>query len=338
MADQEIRAIILTEAGRGRGKGHLSRCFGLLAALAQAGHQARMWVDCEESLPAGISVGDWKRSLDRFLPAGGSRELVTAVDSYEADRALLEAIAARSGRCCFFDDCARLDYPDGVLVNAAVNADSLYPTRRDGLRYLTGPRYTVLQKAFWRSPPLRIRRKVQRVLVTLGSAVTAAKVQEVSVSIRRALPEAQITLLHPVAETAAVRARDGIRWAWETEPERFCALARSSDVAVCAGGQTLLELASLGVPAICLLTAANQKPNALGLQKAGFSAFAGSLDDPTCLDELGALLRKLLSFEVRTQRSRIGRELVDGKGACRVAAELFGDPLSGDCEESGIRT
>jgi spore coat polysaccharide biosynthesis predicted glycosyltransferase SpsG len=263
--------------------------------------------------------------LDRFLPASGSRELVTVVDSYEANRALLEAIATRSRRCCFFDDYARLDYPDGVLVNAAVIADSLYPTHRDGLRYLTGPRYTVLQKAFWESPPFKVHRTVQRVLVTLGSAVAAAKAQEVSSTIRRALPEAVITLLHPVAATATVRARDGIRWAWETKTERVRDLARSSDLAVCAGGQTLLELGSLGVPAICLLTAANQKANAVGLQKAGFSTLAGSLDDPACLDELGVLLRKLLPFEVRAHRSGIGRKLVDGKGALRVVADLFGE-------------
>jgi spore coat polysaccharide biosynthesis predicted glycosyltransferase SpsG len=263
--------------------------------------------------------------LDHFLPANGSCEPVAVVDSYEASRPLLETIAARSRRCCFFDDYARLDYPDGVLVNAAVNADSLYPTRRDGLRYLTGPRYTVLRKAFWKSPPFRVHRRVRRVLVTLGSAVAAAKAQEVSTTIRRTLPEAEITLLHPVAATAAVHAREGIRWAWEAETERFKDLARSSDLAVCAGGQTLLELACLGVPSICLLTAANQRPNAVGLQKAGFSALAGSLDDPACLDKLSAWLRKLLPFEQRARLSGIGRKLVDGKGASRVAAELFGE-------------
>ena len=62
-----------------------------------------------------------------------------------------------------------------------------------------------------------------------------------------------------------------------------------------------------------------------------FSAFAGSLDDPACPPELSALLRELLPFEVRVQRSGIGRKLIDGKGASRVAAELFG-------EESDTRT
>ena len=318
-----MQALILTEAGRGRGNGHVSRCTGLLEAFAQAGVEAQMFVDSDQPLPDGIAAGDWKRDLDRFLPAGASRNLVTVVDSYEADRTLLESIAARSRSCCFFDDFARLDYPDGILVNAAVDADLLYPTRRDGVRYLTGPRYAVLRKAFWEKRPYQVRERIEHVIVSLGSAATRQDCLDVAASILHILPEAEVIVLGAWKAASAVAGpREGVRCLWISKPERLIDSALQSDLAVCSGSQILLEMACLGVPAVTMRTADNQKATIAGFRKAGYSVNAGPLASPKRTNLLRAAIEALLPVGERQRRSFLGRGLVDGQGAPRIVQAL----------------
>jgi UDP-2,4-diacetamido-2,4,6-trideoxy-beta-L-altropyranose hydrolase len=323
MAEQAMQALILTEAGRGRGNGHLSRCTGLWEAFQHYGHKARLVVDSDQLLPDGIAPGDWKRDLDQVLPAGAPRELVTVVDSYEADRALLETIAARSRSCCFFDDYARLEYPDGTLVNAAFEADLLFPIRRDGVRYLTGPRYAVLRKPFWEKRPYLVRERIEHVIVSLGSVATARGCLDVAASILHILPEAEMVLLGEWKAASAVACpREGVRCLWISEPERLIDKALQSDLAVCSGSQVLLEMACLGVPAVTLQTADNQEATIAGFRKAGYSVNAGPFASPKQTNLLRTAIEELLPAGERQRRSSLGRELVDGQGAPRIVQTL----------------
>jgi UDP-2,4-diacetamido-2,4,6-trideoxy-beta-L-altropyranose hydrolase len=316
-----MQALILTEAGRGRGNGHVSRCTGLLEAFHQSGHEAQMWVDSDQPLSDGIATGDWKRDLDRFLPLRAPRNLVTVVDSYEADRTLLETIAARSRSCCFFDDDARLDYPDGALVNAAVDADLLYPTRREGVRYLTGPRYAVLRKEFWKKRPYKIRNRIEAVLIALGSSVTIQQIQAVISTLKDLLPAAAVKVLHESAPQWRTPISE-VDWLWNLSPEQIADLALGCDLAICSGGQILIELASLWVPAATIATAENQHPNVAGSERAGFSTHLGELDDPSSLSRLRSLMPLLSKTSERRRRSHRGRKFIDGRGAARIVRVL----------------
>ena len=91
-----------------------------------------------------------------------------------------------------------------------------------------------------------------------------------------------------------------------------------SDIAISAGGQTLYELARVGVPAMAIVVAENQMNNVRGWQKAGFIEYAGWWDDKHLPDMLIAGLRVLNNFHVRRNRSFKGREHVDGLGAKRI--------------------
>ena len=87
-----------------------------------------------------------------------------------------------------------------------------------------------------------------------------------------------------------------------------------ADLAVCAGGTTSLELASLGVPMVIVIRADNQRPGAHVLEQIGCAVVAGEgrdgvtnaaqTSDPAC-------------WVMRRARGRMGahgRKLVDGHG------------------------
>jgi len=320
---------ILTEAGGSRGFGHVARCSGLKEALVEAGQSVRLWIDTPTPLPAAIIAGtvyqpfDWTTDLERLQEQIGSTSVVTAVDSYQASATVLAEIASRSRGCFFFDDTGRLDYPPGTVINAAVNANSLY-SRRDTLnRYLLGPQYAVLRKDFWSARAYEVRTWIRRALVVLGTGVASRTAQSIAECILESLPGTTVTVVHEAAHSRrSVCEGEVLRWVWNLEPGEFIDLALGSDLAVCSGGQTLAELACLGVPAISIVTAANQRTNVEGFESMGFTVSIGRLEESSCLHKLESVLARYQSAKERAGRSKVGKRLVDGKGALRIARAI----------------
>jgi UDP-2,4-diacetamido-2,4,6-trideoxy-beta-L-altropyranose hydrolase len=94
-------------------------------------------------------------------------------------------------------------------------------------------------------------------------------------------------------------------------------------LALCAGGTTLHELACLGVPAAVLAIAENQVAPGIAWQKAGLGIFLGmltSLDESQAQKQLSELLHDGTLRQVLAQRCW---KTQDGLGAERTAASLL---------------
>jgi spore coat polysaccharide biosynthesis predicted glycosyltransferase SpsG len=91
----------------------------------------------------------------------------------------------------------------------------------------------------------------------------------------------------------------------------------AADAAICAGGVTALELASLGVPSVIMTTADNQEIGAAALVKAGAAIRARSIG------EAAKIANDLMTNPAqRTSMAAAGRVLIDGQGVQRVASAL----------------
>ena len=96
-----------------------------------------------------------------------------------------------------------------------------------------------------------------------------------------------------------------------------------ADIAVTAGGSTCWELACVGLPALALVIAENQRVIAEEASAAGLVFNLGSHQEVT-IDRIASSIDGLLYSTFRRLRmSERGRALVDGKGADRVAALLL---------------
>jgi spore coat polysaccharide biosynthesis predicted glycosyltransferase SpsG len=92
----------------------------------------------------------------------------------------------------------------------------------------------------------------------------------------------------------------------------------SADLALTAAGSTCWELACLGVPALVVETADNQRWVAAVLAAAGAVERCGRWGDQDP-SELAERVAALLADRVRlTAMGTAGRRLVDGRGADRV--------------------
>lgn len=98
-----------------------------------------------------------------------------------------------------------------------------------------------------------------------------------------------------------------------------------SDLAICAGGNTLHELAVIGVPTIVIPSKVHEKRNGQAFQRQGF-ALCCTLAEEIVEEDFAFAFERLKDKKIRESMSRAGKINADGKGAERVS-ELILDFL-----------
>lgn len=306
----------LTEAGEGRGLGHVMRCSAIAAAFEELGLNTRILVDSNlRGLVPRAELYPWKSHPDAFY--GQSTLLV--FDSYSISSAFCRSAAAHNP-CVFLDDDARIVYPAGVIINAGIGASPGMYVPQAGQHLLIGPQYAPLRPCFWDVEVPVLRSPARTLLITMGgddsqhasvAAVRAARVfgERVVVLASRTWPH--LALIEQAAG-------ENVEIVSDLQAEEILELFSRTDAAISAGGQTTYELARLGVPTLLVQTARNQQLNCTGWQAVG-SLLAGTADE-NLEERLALLLPLLLEGRRRTEQSARLREQVDGQGARRAAA------------------
>lgn len=95
------------------------------------------------------------------------------------------------------------------------------------------------------------------------------------------------------------------------------------DLAISASGQTLYELACVGVPTISIGVIDNQKDNIKNWQNIGFIEYAGCWNNEKLLDNLLEKIDFLKNKEIRCAKRLIGIQNIDGNGSKRIVKEIL---------------
>jgi UDP-2,4-diacetamido-2,4,6-trideoxy-beta-L-altropyranose hydrolase len=217
---------------------------------------------------------------------------------------------------------------DDIIVNQNIHASgAMYGHGETTSKLLLGTGYVLLRREF-RDALRTIKRQdgpVRNLLITLGAADQHNVTHRVIASLRPAdMGEIEVRVVigganpHAAAIEKAcsnLPAAQALR-----DPGAGMAdLIAGADVAICAGGSTMWELAAMGVPFISVVIAENQRLAASAMESLGFpSVIAQDVES-----ELPGVLRQLIPDALRRrQLADTGRRLVDGQGASRVCDEV----------------
>jgi spore coat polysaccharide biosynthesis predicted glycosyltransferase SpsG len=103
---------------------------------------------------------------------------------------------------------------------------------------------------------------------------------------------------------------------------KMAQLIAGADVGIGAGGSTIWERCCLGLPTITVAVADHQEPYCKRLSEIGYISYAGSAMEGS-LDYVAALQEFLQNPEKRRKMSRLGMDLVDGRGVSRVVESML---------------
>jgi len=326
-----MRALIITEGGKDIGFGHITRCLSLCQAFCKKGIFPKLIVNADgwaKDLLRGTDhcVFDWLKERDRVFKLI-EKANVAVVDSYLADKEFYRKLAASIGLAVYFDDNQRIIYPGGVVINGAVYAEKLdYPKKRD-IAYLLGAKYVPLRREFWKVGSKKPGVKIKNLLITFGGADKENVASKILGSLSAVFPDIKKSIIIPKGSGKPKFCDNGVgrnvRFICSPDVRRLRQAMIETDIAISSCGQTLYELASLGVPTVGIAVAKNQLNNALSWQKAGFIDYVGWWADVDLFDNIMRSIERLKDKKVRIRKSKIGRKVVDGRGAERIVDFLI---------------
>ncbi|MDR3400888.1 MAG: UDP-2,4-diacetamido-2,4,6-trideoxy-beta-L-altropyranose hydrolase [Chthoniobacter sp.] len=231
---------------------------------------------------------------------------------------------------CIDDNGDAADYQADVILNHNFHARAeLYPHRSATTRLLLGPGYALLRPEFTAAWPTRRTPPVARkLLVTLGGADPANATQMVLAALQE-LPIEGLEVVVVVGgsnlrqkELEQLAAGIGAHIRVVHDAPNMAELMAWADLAVATASVTTLELACMGLPALLMVLAENQRLIAEYLHEQGLARYLGWHHELNPVRLREAIFALAGDPKTRDNMSARGRSLVDGRGAGRVAAEL----------------
>ena len=350
---------IRVDASTTIGTGHVRRCLALADALRAHGHDvcfvlrdlgvaAAAWVQADgfativlPPVPAATRVqpltghAAWA-GVDGLTDAAQTVEALAAsppqwlvIDHYSFDATWHRAAAAGLGcRIAAIDDLGDRPLDAAVVIDHNIANDHRAKYRGrvpESVPILGGPRFALLGRTYASAVRCPVEPRVRSVGVFMGGIDRG----EYSAVALRALAAAGFagdvelvsTSANPQLPALRELAGRGSRTRLSVDLPDLRAFFARHGLQIGAGGGATWERCCIGAPTLAAVVAANQRAALEPLAALGVLLLAD--EDPPTAASLARGLRLLLeSHELRRQLAATSTELVDGRGAERVAAHL----------------
>ena len=319
--------VILTEGGKSFGFGHAARCSSIYQAFIKRNISPKFIINGDESVKSildgvDFKIYNWVNDIS-FL----KQQDIVIIDSYLANFEIYEEISKEVSLSVYLDDNKRLNYPKGIVVNGLINASYLNYPRNDEVKYLLGSKFTPLRADFWNVNEFIINEKIENILITMGGNDLRNLTPKILELLNINFPNLKKKVIiadsfENVSEIEALK-NDSVELIYSPNSNEMLNSMFSVDLAISASGQTLYELACIGVPTIAIGIIDNQKDNIKNWCESGFIEYAGCWDDESLLNNILQKIDFLKNKNLRNDKKLIGIRTIDGKGSLRIVKEIL---------------
>lgn len=344
------KVIFITHGNKNIGMGHVMRCVSLAGAFRK-----RLWdVKFYSKFQLGYEYIEKQQFQMLHMPIeleteqdqfqyGSAQELerewehlssffeeekpdVIVVDSYNVTNQYFDRLRSFTKCLLYIDDVAAFSYHVDVVLNPNFSGSYMkYEKGMGGQKFFLGVKYCLLREEFTNMQKHRIEQQVTDVLITTGAADPenmSLKIAYACFSIDRDM------VLHIVVGKAFVHKRSLEELQRQMSnvilyenPPKMSEIMQKCDLAIAAGGSTLYELSSCGIPTLAFIYAENQR---LGVELLEQDGYIGNLGDCEHWEKNFASnwQQIVFDYQLRKKMSEKMQKLVDGRGADRVVEEL----------------
>ena len=348
-----MRVLIRADASPTIGSGHIARCLTLARVLRKQGSHVAF--ACRQlpghRLDALSAEGFETFALPEFYPGEDPQQAIESMLPWQADIDALDLLledhaefdwiivdhygldhhwqtASRrwAPRIAAVDDLATRRYSVDLLLNQNLSGlrDNYTPLLPEGCRTLLGPRYAMLREEF-DCPAIDIKPEARRVLVNFGGFDAAMQTHHAMLALAD-FTELEVDFVAGVDNPAWAQmqtlAQTRPNWRLHSFVSDFHQRMTEADLFIGAGGGTSWERAALGLPTICIAVSNNQQVNGEVMAAAGAHVFMGAREQVSVTKLRDAIGFVAGNFYLRQSLAERSRQMVDGRGALRVAAAL----------------
>ena len=362
-----MRILIRADASPTIGSGHIARCLTLARVLRKQGSHVAF--ACRQlpghRLDALSAEGFATFALPEFYPGEDPQQAIESMLPWQADIDALDLLledhaefdwiiadhygldhrwqtASRrwAPRIAAVDDLATRRYSVDLLLNQNLSglSDNYTPLLPEGCRTLLGPRYAMLREEF-DCPAIEIKPEARRVLVNFGGFDAAMQTHHAMLALAD-FTELEVDFVAGVDNPAWAQmqalAQTRPNWRLHSFVSDFHQRMIEADLFIGAGGGTSWERAALGLPTICIAVSNNQQVNGEVMAAAGAHVFMGAREQVSVAQLRDAIGFVAANCYLRQSMAERSRQMVDGRGALRVAAALVDAQLLPDRLNSSL--
>ncbi len=250
------------------------------------------------------------------------------VDHYGIGAPWEVLVGQHVGRIAVIDDLADRPHACSILIDSN-------PLPQAGRRYLDlvppgilcleGPAYIMLRPEFaaLSGQTRAVPDVAQKILVSFGG-FDAQNFTMVALDALERLAEPVVADFivgagHPSLDGIQARVAAHSSWHVHTQTSEVAELMLAADLAIGAGGQMAYERACLGLPAIAICAAENQREQIEAAERAGFLLSFSQQGD--LVTGLAQVVRQVMhDKEIRLRMHSAGQRIVDGRGVKRIVS------------------
>ena len=315
---QKKQAVFCCNASAVLGYGHLRRCQALAESMRRAGWTCE-FADCDQT--PGMLRDAWPQGTE-----------VLVVDGYNLGAKFESACRPWAERVIVLDDLANRRHDADILVdhNFGRKSDDYSDLVGTKCQVMTGSGFALLAEAFRHrretcTPRKAPKRRDFHVVVSLGggnSASAETALGAVLDAIDVVKGKLKTTFVVSAENQVATVKHRGHHSRLGLSRIEMAQLLASADIAIGAGGVSLLERCCLGIPGIVITIAENQRPGTAAAAATGACRDMGPVEKVSAC-EIAAEVEELVENTDEWQaRSYAASQLTDGCGPDRIVAAL----------------
>lgn len=331
------KAYIFTEGSSKIGFGHVTRCLSLYQALEEKLFDVEMIIYGDDTISFVLTnikfrVFNWINENDLRKHFIQDADLVI-IDSTIAPLSVFNNLSQSTNIFAFIDDSRRIEcnIPNAVIIDWTPFVENSYKNvQTKYCSYLLGSKFISLRKSFWDVPEKVINENISEILITMGGAdIRNISPKIVQLLINRYKPEVKkkVVIGRGFSEKTVSSLNNfldkNVELLYFPEENEMINAFLNADICISAGGQTLYELARVGLPTIAIEIIDNQRFDIEGWVNAGFIEYAGNWADYSTYENIIKSLNYLTESTIRQSIKKNGSMNVDGQGARRIIRYLL---------------
>lgn len=298
-----------TEAGSQRGMGHLIRCYSLYEEFKRNGINGSFFLD--SNIDFSYKFSDLHPFIWDKFHIDDSYDIIV-IDSYEASIDIYNTISKSARVAIFIDDYGRLEYPKGVIVNFAPDAQELFFHDKNPKNlYLLGVDYIPLRREILTVNPT----KQPQIFIMLGGN-DIFNVSQMILEALQDIDRKKVVVVNNASIAETLRTYENVTVLHKPSDEELIFEMARSSLAISTASMTVYELAYLTIPTIIVALSENQKIGSLQLLNHHLASYLIDVTDGHWIEDLHKYVRSLKPGNIHPT--------IDGNGRKRIVKFIIG--------------
>ncbi|MBT5400380.1 hypothetical protein HOL24_07555 [bacterium] len=332
--------LIRSDGSNDIGLGHITRCLTFANYLKKKKINSTFVTSTNEISEVVLNSGfnciflerdDEIRHLQRISLSLNTNIIIIDTDynrvfpSKEAYYIHVDKLRDESFFIVSFDDMWSANVNSNIVVIPYLGAEKI-KIRNTSSRHLLGEKYFLLRNEFLCKPNFIVRRKIKRILITMGGSDPEKITLRAIKSIRDTNLKVKVTVL--IGKFSKITRREIFALSNGNlnilhNTSNISELMLNCDIAITNSGLTKYELSALGVPYIVISDNLYQKTLMEDFSKKCVSIHVGMFSNITTKKLSQSIVNLSTNYSKRVELSTNGKRFIDGHGIDRLYSEIF---------------